>query len=83
MKGDSRRGEVVFLLRLEFGLGFIFMGLAGILNEVVLRLEMKRWLRGLRGWRQASCGAGAMLAGPWSAMSFPPLDAMRARLMIT
>lgn len=47
-----------FLLRLDFGLEFVFMELAGILNEILLRLEMKRWLRQLRGWRRVR-GRGA------------------------
>jgi hypothetical protein len=48
VNGGSRRGEVVFVLRLDFGLEFIFMRLAGILNEVVLRLEIGRCVEGLR-----------------------------------
>ena len=43
MNGDSqlaKSGEMAFVLRLDSGFGFIFMGLAGILNEVVLRLEI-------------------------------------------
>lgn len=48
MNGDSRRGEVALLLRLDFGLEFIFMRLAGLLNEVVLRLEIRRCVEELR-----------------------------------
>ena len=50
------------------------MGLAGILNEVLLRLEMRR---------RATGGLGVMLAGSRSGMLFAPRGAMEARLMIT
>ena len=63
-----------FVLRLDFGLRFVFMGLAGILNEVLLRLEIGR---------RASGALGMMFAGCRSGMLFAPWGAIEARLMIT